>query len=109
VLRLRKLAAGRLDRAFDFVPAALGLFLVAGGDPRETIVGCVNFGRDCDSVASIGGHVSGALRGVEALPGEWRRVLTAASPFDLTDAARGVERALRAELARQQARLGAVG
>lgn len=92
----------------EVVPAALGLFLLAKGDPRATIVGCVNFGRDCDSIASIGGHVSGALRGVDALPSEWRQGLIQASPFDLEEAARGVLTALRAELERQEKRLDAL-
>jgi ADP-ribosylglycohydrolase len=93
----------------EVVPAAFGLFLLAKGDPRGTITGCVNFGRDCDSIASMGGHLSGALCGVEALPTDWQEVVTKASPFDLEAAARGVESALAAELGRARARLAALG
>jgi ADP-ribosylglycohydrolase len=90
----------------EVVPVALGLFLLHGGAPERVIPACVNFGRDCDSIASIGGQLSGVYAGVGALPEGWRTPLLAASPFDLRAAADGVESALRAELGRCAERAG---
>ena len=55
----------------ESVAAALGIFLLADGDPVETILGCANFGRDADTIATIGGAIAGALRGASALPDDW--------------------------------------
>jgi ADP-ribosylglycohydrolase len=89
----------------EVVPAALGHFVLADGDPAATIVGCVNFGRDCDSIASIGGHIAGALRGVEVLPSSWKETIESANPFGLEPAARGIHQALEAERERTRALL----
>lgn len=57
--------------ARETVPVALALFSLAGGDPRKTILYGANFGRDADTIASMGGAIAGALHGVSALPVEW--------------------------------------
>ena len=52
----------RLSTAVDpreSVPAALGIFLLADGDPVETILGCANFGRDADTIATMAGQSRG--------------------------------------------------
>jgi ADP-ribosylglycohydrolase len=66
----------------ESVPAALGIFLLASGDPVETILGCANFGRDADTIATIGGAIAGALRGASALNGAWVSTVRAATPVD---------------------------
>jgi ADP-ribosylglycohydrolase len=66
----------------ESIPAALGIFYVAEGDPRETILGCANFGRDADTIATIGGAIAGALRGASAIPADWIAAVCAASPVD---------------------------
>jgi ADP-ribosylglycohydrolase len=73
----------------ESVPAALGIFLLADGDPAETILGCANFGRDADTIATIGGAIAGALRGASVLPADWIEAVRSANPVDqdeLTDA-----------------------
>ena len=75
----------RLSTAVDpreSVPAALGVFLLADGDPVETILGCANFGRDADTIATIGGAIAGALRGKSALPADWISEVQEATPVD---------------------------
>ncbi len=57
--------------ARETVPAALSLFYLANGDPRQTILYGANFGRDADTIASMAGSLAGALHGASALPGEW--------------------------------------
>ncbi|MDQ7820178.1 MAG: ADP-ribosylglycohydrolase family protein [Armatimonadota bacterium] len=53
----------------EAVPAAIGIFVAACGDPLEAIVGGVNIGDDTDTVAIIAGSLAGALRGTRAIPG----------------------------------------
>ena len=44
---------------------------MADGQPREAIIYAVNLGRDTDCKAYVAGGLSGALRGIEAIPLEW--------------------------------------
>lgn len=66
----------------ESVPAALGVLYLAGGDPAETIIGCANFGRDADTIATIAGAIAGALRGANAIPPAWIAAVCSASPVD---------------------------
>jgi len=47
--------------SIEEVPIALGLLVATGGDYLETMLGGVNYGRDSDSIASMGGALAGAL------------------------------------------------
>ena len=47
--------------SIEEVPIALGLLLATRGDYTETMLGGVNYGRDSDSIASMGGAIAGAL------------------------------------------------
>ena len=49
--------------AIEELPIALGLLAATGGDCAETVLGGVNYGRDSDSIASMGGALAGALGG----------------------------------------------
>ena len=61
------------DLSADSVPVAIGMFALAGGDPKKAIEFCANIGGDCDTNAAIAGAMAGAMKGVEAIPEEWRR------------------------------------
>ncbi|MFD7922267.1 ADP-ribosylglycohydrolase family protein [Streptomyces sp. NPDC059740] len=74
--------------AIEELPVALGMLLVGGGDYRRTVLGSVNYGRDCDSIATMSGALVGALHGEAAVPGEWSREVARASRLDLTGPAR---------------------
>ncbi len=50
---------------------ALAAWVAADGDPRESILGAVNYGRDCDSYATVAGGIAGAQHGAAALPADW--------------------------------------
>lgn len=50
---------------------AMAFFALAKGDFVKSVIGCVNFGRDNDSSASVVGAVAGAFNGVDAIPKEW--------------------------------------
>lgn len=59
---------------------AVAMLCAARGDFSETIIGCVNFGRDNDSSAAIGGAVAGALCGASGIPSEWIDLINKANP-----------------------------
>jgi ADP-ribosylglycohydrolase len=74
--------------AIEELPVALGLLVATGGDYAETVLGGVNYGRDSDSIASMGGALAGALGGVESLRRDWVDEVSAASKIDVEEAGR---------------------
>ncbi|MFC9291609.1 ADP-ribosylglycohydrolase family protein [Streptomyces sp. NPDC057052] len=81
--RQPSLAARRPSRlhAVEELPVALGMVVVAGGDHRHAVLGAVNYGRDCDSIATMAGAVTGALG--SPVPDEWSKRVAEASRLDL--------------------------
>ncbi len=79
------LAARRPSRlhAIEELPVALGMLIVARGEYVPTVLGGVNYGRDADSIASMGGALAGALGGLAAVPERWRTEVSAASRLDI--------------------------
>ncbi|MGW4997527.1 ADP-ribosylglycohydrolase family protein [Streptomyces hydrogenans] len=69
--------------SIEELPIALGMLLVGEGDYRRTVLGAVNYGRDCDSIATMAGAVAGALHGEAAVPAEWVKRVAEASRLDL--------------------------
>ncbi|MFH9422650.1 ADP-ribosylglycohydrolase family protein [Streptomyces sp. NPDC017529] len=65
------------------LPVALGMLLVGAGDFRRTVLGSVNYGRDCDSIATMSGALAGALHGEHAIPRDWGADVARASRLDL--------------------------
>ncbi len=59
---------GNSVMACESVPAAVGLFAYAQGDPWKTVVGGASIGNDTDTVAAIAGSLAGALRGFRSIP-----------------------------------------
>jgi ADP-ribosylglycohydrolase len=74
--------------AIEELPVALGLLVATGGDVAETILGGVNYGRDSDSIASMGGALAGALGGAGAVRADWVDRVGEASRYDLTEPGR---------------------
>ncbi|GGM88118.1 ADP-ribosylglycohydrolase family protein [Streptomyces fuscichromogenes] len=81
--RSPSLGARRPSRlhAIEELPVALGMLLVADGDYRHAVLGSVNYGRDCDSIATMAGAIAGALG--SAVPEEWSKQVAEASRLDL--------------------------
>ena len=52
------------------------------------MLGGVNYGRDSDSIASMGGALAGALGGIGVVPREWVDEVSAASRIDIEEAGR---------------------
>ncbi|MEU6095536.1 ADP-ribosylglycohydrolase family protein [Streptomyces sp. NPDC047079] len=86
--RAPSLGARRPSRlhAIEELPVALGMVVVARGDYRHAVLGSVNYGRDCDSIATMAGAVTGAL-GSE-VPSYWAKEVAEASRLDLHAPAR---------------------
>ncbi len=64
---------------------ALAFVTLANGNFERAIIGCVNFGRDNDSSASVAGAITGALCGVDAIPEKWIQTVENANegpPFE---------------------------
>ena len=59
---------------------AVAMFCAAKGDFSLTVQGCVNFGRDNDSSAAVGGAVAGALCGASNIPRDWIDTVENANP-----------------------------
>lgn len=74
--------------SIEELPVALGLLLAADGDCLETVLGGVNYGRDADSIASMGGALAGALG--SAVPTELVDEVGAASRLDLEEPGRAM-------------------
>jgi ADP-ribosylglycohydrolase len=68
------------SEAGQTLAVALGMLVAAGGNLRQAIIGCVNYGRDNDSYATVAGAIAGALHGTGAIPSDWRQAVEAANP-----------------------------
>lgn len=68
------------SEAGQTLAVALGMLVAAAGDLRQTVIGCVNYGRDNDSYASVAGAIAGALNGTSVIPDDWKDTLNAANP-----------------------------
>ncbi|MER7715867.1 ADP-ribosylglycohydrolase family protein [Streptomyces flaveolus] len=81
--RAPSLGARRPSRlhAIEELPVALGMLLVSGGDYRHAVLGAVNYGRDCDSIATMAGALAGALG--SPVPEDWAKTVAEASRLDL--------------------------
>ncbi|WP_367323876.1 ADP-ribosylglycohydrolase family protein [Streptomyces sp. HUAS ZL42] len=81
--RSPSLAARRPSRlhAVEELPVALGMLVVASGDYRQAVLGAVNYGRDCDSIATMAGAIAGALGA--PVPEDWAKTVAESSRLDL--------------------------
>ncbi|MFC8511942.1 ADP-ribosylglycohydrolase family protein [Streptomyces sp. NPDC057257] len=85
--RAPSLGARRPSRlhSIEELPIALGMLLLSGGDYRHAVLGSVNYGRDCDSIATMAGALSGALG--STVPESWSKPVSEASRLDLWEPA----------------------
>lgn len=98
--RAPSLGARRPSRlhSIEELPIALGMLLVAGGDYRRAVLGAVNYGRDCDSTATMAGALAGALG--SPVPEDWAKTVAEASRLDLWEPARTLAAVTREVFAR---------
>lgn len=74
--------------SIEELPLAFAFLRIAKGDWRRTVFGGVNYGRDSDSIATMGGAIAGALGGFDAVPSELVEAVSQASRLDLVAPAR---------------------
>nr|WP_246227726.1 ADP-ribosylglycohydrolase family protein [Propioniciclava coleopterorum] len=75
-------------KAIEELPIALGYVLAHDGDYRAAVLGAVNYGRDCDSIATMAGAICAGLGGTAVIPDDWADEVAAASRIDLEAAGR---------------------
>ncbi|MFE0604728.1 ADP-ribosylglycohydrolase family protein [Streptomyces sp. NPDC058892] len=90
--------------AIEELPIALGMLLVADGRYETAVLGAVNYGRDCDSIATMAGAIAGALGGEAAVPAVWAKQVAGASRLDLHAPAVALAAVAREVFARDRAR-----
>ncbi|MGD0726448.1 MAG: ADP-ribosylglycohydrolase family protein [Spirochaetia bacterium] len=55
----------------EFVPVVFAILHFHGSEPNRAIIEGANFGRDCDTIASLVGNIVGAIHGADSLKSEW--------------------------------------
>ena len=70
----------------EVLPIVAGLFQLCDGEPRACISAGASFGRDADTIATVLGGLSGALRGAAAIPADWIAASEAANVDFLREA-----------------------
>ena len=89
--------------ALEMIPFALAAFLVAKGDPKMTIIGAVNVGRDADTIACTAGEIAGAFAGYDAIPADWAETVQKVNPEpDMTNVARQLTDVIAKNLERKE-------
>ncbi|WP_405761801.1 ADP-ribosylglycohydrolase family protein [Streptomyces sp. NBC_00045] len=104
--RSPSLGARRPSRlhSVEELPIALGMLVVADGAYEGSVLGAVNYGRDCDSIATMAGAIAGALAGVRAVPPVWAKQVAEASRLDLHAPASALAAVAREVFALDEAR-----
>lgn len=102
--RAPSLGARRPSRihSIEELPVALAMLLISRGDYRHAVLGSVNYGRDCDSIATMSGALAGAL-GAE-IPPDWAKTVAESSRLDLQAPATTLTEVTREIFARDTAR-----
>ncbi|HET6698824.1 MAG TPA: ADP-ribosylglycohydrolase family protein [Nocardioidaceae bacterium] len=72
--------------SIEELPLALAFLKIADGDWCATVFGGVNYGRDADSIATMGGALAGALGGRGVIPDDLVARVARASRIDLEHA-----------------------
>ncbi|MBC7083365.1 MAG: ADP-ribosylglycohydrolase family protein [Firmicutes bacterium] len=67
----------------EAVPAAVGLFVAAGGDPAMAVAAGASIGDDTDTVATMAGALAGALGGISRVPADLYRQVEEVNHLDI--------------------------
>lgn len=89
-LRRIEATVGNSVMAAESVPAAVGIFVAAGGDALECAVGGANIGNDTDTIGAMAGAMAGALQGYEALPSDKMATIQEVNAEDIPALASGL-------------------
>jgi ADP-ribosylglycohydrolase len=89
-LRRIEASVGNSVMMVESAPAAVGIFVAAGGDPLACAIGGTNIGNDTDTIAAMAGAMGGALRGFNALPQDMVTTIQAVNDEDMAAIADGL-------------------
>ena len=67
----------------EAVPAAITLFKLSEGDPLKAVAMATNLGGDSDTVAAMTGAMSGAFKGIDAIPASLTKKIEEVNKLDL--------------------------
>ncbi|WP_182353537.1 ADP-ribosylglycohydrolase family protein [Flaviflexus huanghaiensis] len=84
--------------AAEAVPAAIGFFVAAAGDPWLAAVAAANSGDDTDTVGCMACSIAGAYAGFDAVPADKLAQVLEANNLDLNPLAADIARVARATL-----------
>lgn len=70
------------SEAGQTLAVALAMLTATDGDYLESVLGAVNYGRDCDSYAAVTGAIAGAMHGIDAVPEAFWRTVVDVNPTD---------------------------
>jgi len=70
------------SEAGQTLAVAFAMLTATDGDYLESVLGAVNYGRDCDSYAAVTGAIAGALNGIEVVPAELVETVVDANQAD---------------------------
>lgn len=89
-LRNIEASVGNSVMMVESMPAAVGIFVAAKGEPLGCAIGGTNIGNDTDTIAAMAGAMGGALKGPNAIPQEMRDTLHTANDEDIVQLAEGL-------------------
>jgi ADP-ribosylglycohydrolase len=55
----------------ETIPITLALFRLAEGDVEKMVTYAANFGRDADTIGTMGGSIAGAYQGIQGIRADW--------------------------------------
>jgi len=84
--------------AAEAIPAAIGCFVAAGGDPWLSVVAGANIGDDTDTVACMAGSIAGAYAGFKKVPQNKLEQVLRANSLNLSQVSDGLLLLARANL-----------
>ena len=91
------------SEAGQTLAVAFAMLKAADGDYLNSVLGAVNYGRDCDSYAAVTGAIAGALNGIDSIPNDLVQGVQEANPADdLEEVARRLCRVAEQQQARRR-------
>lgn len=78
--------------AYESIPAAIGIFVAAAGDPKQCVILGANIGYDTDTIAAMAGALSGALKGFDKIPADLYRQVIRENDLNLEKTAEELEK-----------------
>jgi len=74
----------------ESVAAALGIVLIADGDPMKAVLMGANIGGDTDTIAAIAGQICGTFRGIDSIDSALLKQVEEVNHFDLYKEAQSI-------------------